>query len=152
MALCRHSPPPSLAVSPSGRLSNDQVCFRRSSYCHAVDTCDLSLRLLTPRDALPAVDVSKVDEVICGNVLGANLGQAPTRQASIGAGTTHLRPRCVVGLITSLYGAIVHLRSAMVLHRDHRQQGVLVRHEIDHVCGTGDSHRPIREDAHSLWC
>ena len=30
-------------------------------------------------------DKSKIDEVIMGNVLSANLGQAPARQASIGA-------------------------------------------------------------------
>ena len=33
-----------------------------------------------------SVDVNNVDEVIMGNVLSANLGQAPARQSAIGAG------------------------------------------------------------------
>ena len=32
------------------------------------------------------IDKNKIDEVIMGNVLSANLGQAPARQASLGAG------------------------------------------------------------------
>ncbi len=33
-----------------------------------------------------SVDINNVDEVIMGNVLSANLGQAPARQSAIGAG------------------------------------------------------------------
>lgn len=35
------------------------------------------------------IDPSLVQEVIFGNVLSANLGQAPARQAALGAGIPH---------------------------------------------------------------
>ena len=40
------------------------------------------------RAALERVDVDpeQVDEVICGNVISAGVGQAPARQAALGAG------------------------------------------------------------------
>ena len=36
-----------------------------------------------------AIDIKHVDEVIMGNVLSANLGQAPARQAALGAGLSN---------------------------------------------------------------
>ena len=38
------------------------------------------------------VDASAVDEVLMGNVLGAGLGQAPARQAALGAGIGEATP------------------------------------------------------------
>ena len=46
------------------------------------------LSSMTIRAALESVKIpkEKVDEVILGNVLSSGLGQAPARQASLGAG------------------------------------------------------------------
>ncbi|MDX5477490.1 MAG: acetyl-CoA C-acetyltransferase, partial [Cyclobacteriaceae bacterium] len=47
------------------------------------------------------VDPSEVQEVIMGNVLSANLGQAPARQASIGAGIGYNVPCTTVNKVCS---------------------------------------------------
>lgn len=45
------------------------------------------------------VDPSLVEEVFFGNVLSANLGQAPARQASIGAGLPATAPCTTVNKV-----------------------------------------------------
>ncbi|MEO1051128.1 MAG: acetyl-CoA C-acyltransferase [Bacteroidota bacterium] len=45
------------------------------------------------------VDAKEVDEVLMGNVVSANLGQAPARQAAIGAGIGHNVPCTVVNKV-----------------------------------------------------
>lgn len=65
------------------------------------------------RGALDSInlDPKEVDEVILGNVLGAGLGQAPARQASIKGGLsvnvpcTTINKVCSSGLKTLAYGA-----------------------------------------------
>jgi acetyl-CoA C-acetyltransferase len=47
------------------------------------------------------IDPKEVDEVIMGNVLSANLGQAPARQASIGAGIGYNVPCTTVNKVCS---------------------------------------------------
>ncbi|ERM81609.1 acetyl-CoA acetyltransferase [Rhodonellum psychrophilum GCM71 = DSM 17998] len=47
------------------------------------------------------VDPKEVDEVIMGNVISANLGQAPARQASIGAGIGYNVPCTTVNKVCS---------------------------------------------------
>ena len=55
-------------------------------------------------------DKSKIDEVIMGNVLSANLGQAPARQSSLGAGLSEsigcmtINKVCGSGLKTIMLG------------------------------------------------
>jgi len=57
------------------------------------------------------VDPKEVQEVIMGNVLSANLGQAPARQASIGAGIgynvpcTTVNKVCSSGMKAVMFGA-----------------------------------------------
>jgi acetyl-CoA C-acetyltransferase len=57
------------------------------------------------------VDASKIDEVIFGNVVSANLGQAPARQAAIGAGIgynvpcTTVNKVCSSGMKSVMFGA-----------------------------------------------
>lgn len=65
------------------------------------------------RGAIDSINLSpkEVDEVILGNVLGAGLGQAPARQASIKGGLgvevpcTTVNKVCSSGLKTLVYGA-----------------------------------------------
>ena len=45
------------------------------------------------------VDASEVDEVFMGNVISANLGQAPARQAALGAGIGHEVPCTTVNKV-----------------------------------------------------
>lgn len=47
------------------------------------------------------VEASEVDEVFMGNVCSANLGQAPARQASLGAGISHDVPCTTVNKVCS---------------------------------------------------
>ena len=62
----------------------------------------------------------EVDEVLMGNVVSANLGQAPARQAALGAGIPHTVPCttvnkvCSSGMKTVMMGA----QSIMVGHND----------------------------------
>ena len=57
------------------------------------------------------VEVNEVSEVIMGNVISANLGQAPARQASVGAGVgynvpcTTINKVCASGMKAVMYGA-----------------------------------------------
>ena len=57
------------------------------------------------------VDASEVNEVLMGNVISANLGQAPARQAAIGAGLGHNVPCttvnkvCASGMKSAMLGA-----------------------------------------------
>jgi acetyl-CoA C-acetyltransferase len=57
------------------------------------------------------VDPSLVNEVLMGNVVSANLGQAPTRQAAIGAGIgynvpcTTINKVCASGMKSTMFGA-----------------------------------------------
>lgn len=57
-------------------------------------------------------DLSEIDEVLMGNVVSAGLGQAPARQASIGAGiptsvgATTLNKVCGSGLKTGMYASL----------------------------------------------
>lgn len=57
------------------------------------------------------VDATEVNEVFMGNVLSANLGQAPARQASIGAGISYSVPCttvnkvCASGMKAVMFGA-----------------------------------------------
>jgi len=57
------------------------------------------------------VEVNEVNEVIMGNVISANLGQAPARQASVGAGVgynvpcTTINKVCASGMKAVMYGA-----------------------------------------------
>lgn len=55
------------------------------------------------RDALEkaGVPASEVDEVFMGNVVSANLGQAPARQAALGAGIGHEVPCTTVNKVCS---------------------------------------------------
>lgn len=61
--------------------------------------------------AKAGVDAGKVDEVFMGNVISANLGQAPARQASIGAGIgydvpcTTVNKVCASGMKAVMFGA-----------------------------------------------
>lgn len=61
--------------------------------------------------AKAGVEVGKVDEVFMGNVISANLGQAPARQASIGAGIgydvpcTTVNKVCASGMKAVMFGA-----------------------------------------------
>lgn len=65
------------------------------------------------RGALDSInlDAKEVDEVILGNVLGAGLGQAPARQASLKGGIgidvpcTTINKVCSSGLKSLVYGA-----------------------------------------------
>lgn len=65
------------------------------------------------RGALDSInlDPKEVDEVILGNVLGAGLGQAPARQASLKGGIgievpcTTINKVCSSGLKSLVYGA-----------------------------------------------
>ena len=54
---------------------------------------DLGASAIAAAVARAGIDADKVDQVIMGNVLPAGLGQAPARQASMGAGLT-LDVRC----------------------------------------------------------
>ncbi|VAW27491.1 Acetyl-CoA acetyltransferase, partial [hydrothermal vent metagenome] len=57
------------------------------------------------------IDAKEVDEVFMGNVISANLGQAPARQASIGAGIgtnvpcTTINKVCASGMKSVMLGA-----------------------------------------------
>ncbi len=57
------------------------------------------------------LDADQVSEVIFGNVISANLGQAPARQASVGAGVgynvpcTTINKVCASGMKAVMYGA-----------------------------------------------
>ena len=65
------------------------------------------------RGALDSInlDAKEVDEVVLGNVLGAGLGQAPARQASLKGGIgievpcTTINKVCSSGLKSLVYGA-----------------------------------------------
>lgn len=65
------------------------------------------------RGALDSInlDAKEVDEVVLGNVLGAGLGQAPARQASLRGGLgidvpcTTINKVCSSGLKSLVYGA-----------------------------------------------
>ena len=59
-----------------------------------VSACDLGAAAIKATLAESAVDVNSVDQVIMGCVLSAGLGQAPARQAALGAGL----PRSVQAL------------------------------------------------------
>src|SRR5689334_21198557 len=58
-----------------------------------------------------ALNPETVDEVIIGNVLSANLGQSPARQAAIGAGipvkadATTVNKVCASGMKATSFGA-----------------------------------------------
>ena len=66
------------------------------------------------------VSPDQVDEVLMGNVVSANLGQAPARQAALGAGIPHSVPCttvnkvCSSGMKTVMMGA----QSIMIGHND----------------------------------
>lgn len=66
------------------------------------------------------VDAAHVDEVFMGNVVSANLGQAPARQAALGAGIgnnvpcTTVNKVCSSGMKTIMFGA----QSIMLGHND----------------------------------
>ncbi len=66
------------------------------------------------------VDAKEVDEVFMGNVISANLGQAPARQASIGAGIgtnvpcTTINKVCASGMKSVMLGA----QGIMLGHND----------------------------------
>ncbi len=66
------------------------------------------------------VAASEVDEVLMGNVVSANLGQAPARQAALGAGIGHHVPCttinkvCSSGMKAIMFGA----QSIMLGHND----------------------------------
>ena len=66
------------------------------------------------------IEPASVDEVLIGNVLSANLGQAPARQAAIGAGLGHNVPCstinkvCASGMKSVMLGA----QSIMLGHAD----------------------------------
>ncbi|GAA5042424.1 acetyl-CoA acetyltransferase [Marivirga lumbricoides] len=66
------------------------------------------------------VDAKEVDEVFMGNVVSANLGQAPARQAAIGAGLgfnvpcTTVNKVCSSGMKSVMFGA----QSIMLGHAD----------------------------------
>ena len=66
------------------------------------------------------VSPDQVDEVLMGNVVSANLGQAPARQAALGAGVPHSVPCttvnkvCSSGMKTVMMGA----QSIMLGHND----------------------------------
>ena len=66
------------------------------------------------------IDPSQVNEVLMGNVCSANLGQAPARQASLGAGIGHNVPCttinkvCASGMKAVMFGA----QSIMLGHND----------------------------------
>jgi acetyl-CoA C-acetyltransferase len=47
------------------------------------------------------IDPKLIDEVFMGNVISANLGQAPTRQAAIGAGIGYNVPCTTVNKVCS---------------------------------------------------
>ena len=57
------------------------------------------------------VPVKEVNEVLLGNVIAANLGQAPARQAAVGAGISHEVPCtivnkvCASGMKATMFGA-----------------------------------------------
>ena len=59
------------------------------------------LGAIAVRDALrrAALDPSEVDEVILGNVLTAGVGQAPARQASLGAGIPEPVPALTINKV-----------------------------------------------------
>ncbi len=66
------------------------------------------------------VSPDQVDEVLMGNVVSANLGQAPARQAALGAGIPNTVPCttvtkvCSSGMKTVMFGA----QSIMLGHND----------------------------------
>lgn len=66
------------------------------------------------------VPVDKIDEVFFGNVVSANLGQAPARQAALGAGIgnnvpcTTINKVCASGMKSVMFGA----QSIMLGHAD----------------------------------
>ncbi|EFA78071.1 acetyl-CoA C-acetyltransferase [Heterostelium album PN500] len=71
------------------------------------------LQSITIQDALKRANLkpTDVDEVIIGNVISANLGQAPARQCAIGAGLPHsvvcttINKVCSSGMKAVMYGA-----------------------------------------------
>jgi acetyl-CoA C-acetyltransferase len=71
------------------------------------------LGALAIRGAIESIDLNPetVDEVIIGNVLSANLGQSPARQAAIGAGiptkadATTINKVCASGMKATAFGA-----------------------------------------------
>ena len=64
--------------------------------------------------AIAGVQPDQVQEVLMGNVVSANLGQAPARQASLGAGIpynvpcTTVNKVCASGMKSVMFGAQSH--------------------------------------------
>src|SRR5690349_9797831 len=61
------------------------------------------------------IEKSKVDEVFMGNVITSGVGQAPARQASLGAGIPNTVPATTVGKVcgSGLQAVILGARSIM---------------------------------------
>ncbi len=72
---------------------------------------DLGAKAIAGALAKSGVDPSAIQEVLMGNVISANLGQAPAKQASIGAGipntvpTTLINKVCASGMKATMLGA-----------------------------------------------
>lgn len=66
------------------------------------------------------IDPKEVNEVFMGNVIPANLGQAPARQASIGAGISHNVPCTTVNKVcaSGMKSAILGAQSIMTGYND----------------------------------
>lgn len=85
-----------------------------------ISATDLGVTAIKGALKASKVRASAVDEVFMGNVVSANLGQAPARQAAIGAGIPNTVPCttvnkvCSSGLKTVMLGA----QSIMVGHND----------------------------------
>lgn len=81
---------------------------------------DLGAKAIAGALAKAGVDPAAIQEVFMGNVISANLGQAPAKQASIGAGipntvpTTLINKVCASGMKATMMGA----QSIMLGHQD----------------------------------
>ena len=66
------------------------------------------------------IDVSLVDEVFFGNVISANLGQAPARQAAVGAGIGHHVPCTTINKVcaSGMKAVTLAAQSIMLGHTD----------------------------------
>ena len=66
------------------------------------------------------VDASEVQEVLMGNVISANLGQAPARQASIGAGISYNVPCTTINKVCASGMKAVMLANDVLRENKHR--------------------------------
>jgi len=86
----------------------------------SISAIDLGIAAVKGALAKANMPIEKIEEVLMGNVVSANLGQAPARQISIGAGISNRVPCttinkvCASGMKAVMFGA----QNIMLGHRD----------------------------------